>query len=173
MIEVLDSHYNYVRTRVLAANASRLFKGAMKAQDWPEQNVHFEAFYMLDLGAPKPLGRQTYSASDQIFSYTVQWTWIVMGSDITTNTKGRNRADRYRTDYAMMEELRSGLFPNFCEKVQVSLDTDGIVQKTSYSPKEYIHWTPAEFNTRTDKESGLIYSMCTVRITGIAANIAE
>lgn len=171
MIDVLDSHYNYVKTRVQSlVNPTRKFMGATMAQDWPNETVQMESFYMLDLGQV-PIGRQSYSASVPILSYTVQWTWLIAGTDIQNGVKGRNRAERYRTNYDMKNELRIALFPNFCEKLQFSLSGETVI-KTSYDPQEYITWTPSTFRDRIDKPSGLVYGLCTVQITGMTGNIA-
>lgn len=171
MIDVLDSHYAYVKGRVATINPSRKFLGMMLAQDWPPDTVDMEAFYLLDL-AVNPVERDAYSAADPIYIYTVQWTWLIAGTDLQDGLKGRNRGNRIRTSYQMKNELRQALYPNFCEKVQVSINASGTVIKTSYDPKEYIMWTPSSFKDRPDKESGLIYGTCTTQITGISAEIA-
>lgn len=161
----LDTHYLAVKTRVLAVNPNRKFLGIMNAQDWPPKDVFTEAFYLLILGAV-PLGKQADSAAIPVVVHTVQWTWLVVGSDVQVGIQERSRGDRYRRHFTMKGELLNGCYPRFAEKLDVTVDGNGnLVTAPITNPTDTIVWSPLVFTDRSDKASGVIYGIGTVRIT--------
>ena len=166
MISAIDSHYLAVKARVQTLNPNRQVVGVMDAMDWPPLDVKMEALYCLALGEV-PLGKQAYSASIPVVVHTVQWTWLIAGTDIQKGFQIRSRGDRYRTNYAIEKELENGLFPGFAQKMSVGVDGDGNLVSTPVDPVEYIVWSPASFVKKSDKASGLLYGTCTVRITNM------
>jgi len=168
----IDSHYFSVRNRVIAFNPARKVMGVMDAQDWPPLNVEMESFYCLDLGAV-PIGKQGYSATIPIVIHTVQWTWLVSGTDIQKGIQIKSRGDRYRINGQIEKELENGLYPGFAQKLSVEYaGADGSqLIGTPLDPVEYIMWSPASFVKKSDKVSGLLYGTCTVRITNMTDSI--
>lgn len=153
-------------------NPDRKFGGVMDAQEWPTADVDMEALYLLTLGET-PLGRQAFSASSPIYVFTAQWTWLIAGNDLDQGVEGRNRGDRYRIDAAIKDELRRSSFPFAAEKKVTTVDSNNLVVRTPFDPKEYIYWQALQFTKRSDKASGLIYGVATAYITGITAAIAD
>jgi hypothetical protein len=160
----IDSHYLAVKARIAAVNSNRQVVGVMSAMDWPPKDVLTEAFYLLVLGAV-PLGKQADSATIPVVVHTVQWSWLVVGSDVQKGIQLRSRGDRYRTHFTMKGELLNGTYPRFAQKQVVSLDNSGNLVQTPVSPEEYIIWSPVAFTDRNEKGSGLVYGIGTVRIT--------
>ena len=168
---VVDSHYAHVKARIIAANASRQFGGIMEAQGWPGPSVKLEAFYLLTLGE-SPAGRSMGSIADQTYFFTLQWTWIIAGTSLTDTVQGQNRGDRYRLNTSMKNELRHGAFPLFTEKRKIGFDSfDYSITKTSFDPKEYLHWSKFSFTQKLDGASGLIYGMATTYVTSTTEEI--
>lgn len=171
MTPAIDSFYQYVKARVVAINSSRRFGGIMMAQDWPAPETQTESFYLLSLGE-QPIGRQGYSAAIPILLYTLQWTWVIVGTDLTMELKGSNRGDRYRTLFTMKDELRKAMYPGFTEKKQIAISATGDITFSSLDPKEQIRWTPVSFKERVDKDSGTIYGTATTYLTDMSEKIA-
>jgi len=160
----IDTHYLAVKTRIQALNANRKVIGVMSAQDWPPKNVELEAFYLLVLGEV-PLGRQADSASIPVKVHTVQWTWMIVGSDIQVGIQTRSRGDRYRTHFTMKGELENGVFPRFAPKVNVVVNNVGQLVAVPIVPSEQIIWSPVSIMDRNEKSSGVTYGVGTVKIT--------
>lgn len=160
--DAVDSHYNYVKTRILAINPVRVFGGLLNAQDWPSKPIKYDAFYLLLLGEDS-VGRQGYSASTPIKFHQIQWSWITKGTDLPLGVRQANRGDRYRTVQLMKSELLTGLFPNYAEKKSWGL-VGGTYTGTSKNPQEFNTWTPVSFHEKYDKDSGMIYGSGSLRI---------
>ena len=171
MLPAIDSFYMAVEAALVANNPQRQVLGLLEAQDWPPQEVAFEAFYCLVLGAT-PLGRQAYSATSPIYVHHLQWVWMIMGTDVQAGIRGRNRGDRYRTNHIMEQELLVGLFPYFAPKLSWTVDVNGNLTGTPYAVPDTILWTPPSFVTRVDKASGLTYGSAAVSLTDIAEQVA-
>ncbi len=166
----VDSHYLWVKTRIQALNASRKVIGVMSAQDWPPKNVETESFYLLVLGEV-PLGKQADSASIPVKVHTVQWTWMIVGTDIQTGIQMRGRGDRYRTHFTMKGELENGVYPRFAQKQNVVVSAAGALVAIPVDPAEFIIWSPVSIVDRNEKNSGVTYGTGTVRITDFTDQI--
>lgn len=166
MIEAIDSHFEAVSTRITAINPQRKIVALMDAMDWPPQAVEMDAFYCLTVGF-SPAAKGTWSPSSPIVSHVLQWVWINQGTDIQSGLRGRNRGDRYRTSFAMQEELLQGLYPHFTEKLVFSVDAQGNVQTASMNPKDYVFWTMPRVLIRSDQQSGLVYGSAAVNLVNI------
>jgi hypothetical protein len=160
----------YCKGRIQTLNPNRQVVGVMSAQDWPPKNVSLESFYLLILGEV-PLGKQAYSAAIPVKVHTVQWTWMIAGTDIQTGVQLRSRGDRYRTHFAMKGELENGNYPGFAAKQNVVLNGAGDLLAVPVTPSEPIMWSPVSFTDRNDKNSGLLYGIGTVRITDMTDQI--
>ena|ERR1700751_1350233 len=160
--DAVDSHYEYVKGRILTVNPNRVVAGLLSAQDWPSKPLKFDAFYLLVLGE-MPLGRQWYSASVPVKFHQVQWVWINKGTELTQGIRQANRGDKYRVMQAMKGELLNGLFPNFTQKFSWSL-VNGVWTSAPLNPVEFILWNPVEFHEKIDKESGMMYGSGAVRV---------
>lgn len=170
----IDSYYKYIKNNVLSLNPSRKCLGFMDAQDWPNEQIVLEALYLLIVGPGTPIGKQGYSPSSPILTYVLQWVWAIVGSDLQGNVKGRNRGERVRTDMAIREELRQAHIPGFTEKKFITEDLSvdpPVVKFNSYSPPDYIRWTPVEYKKNSDKDSGVIYGSASVNLTSITDTI--
>jgi hypothetical protein len=172
MIEWVDSHYCHVKERVTSKNSTRKFSGVMDAEGWPPKVVDMEAFYLITLGHA-PAARTVISAANNMYRTTVQWTWMVAGTDIERDFAGVNRGDRYRRHGKMVKELLNGAYPLFTEKKSFDMDSTGKLIKASFDPKQFIYWSVLEFTQRNDRESGLVYGIATTYLTGVATYIAE
>jgi len=171
MIEAIDSFFKTTKNRILSINSNRKVIGVMTALDWPPQTVQMESFYLLTL-AETPVRKEAWSPSNPIMTFTLQWVWMIAGTDLQPGLKGRNRGDRYRTAFAMKDELRKALYPQFCEKKYITTDSNGTVSFNSFDPPDYIRWTPPEFRDRSDRDSGLIYGLCALTLTAVTSEIS-
>lgn len=160
MIEAIDSHYRWVKSRILALNPNRTVVGIVDAMDWPPKEINFESFYLIVLGSSVPQGM--FSPTAMGMSTVVQWAWMIEGDDLTSATRGRNRGDRYRKHWTMLKELMNGLYPYFCEKKSWSAQQDGTgaiqLTSTSMNPVEQIWWSRPRIMPSTPKEekSGIL-----------------
>ena|SRR5882762_8381740 len=170
MIEAFDSHYDWVKTRVLAQNSTRKFSGIMESQGWPPRIVKMESFYLITLGET-PVNAKVGSLSSSWYRGTVQWTWMIAGTDIEKGMAGLNRGDAYTINAQMKKELRLGAYPLFAEKKAFSVDGNRQVVRTGYDPKKWVYWTFLEFTQRVDRDSGLIYGIATTYLTAVAQEI--
>lgn len=171
MIQVTDSFSEAVRARILAVNAIRKVHGMIDAAEWPPDKVDFESFYCILVGMT-PLGRQAFTPSAPLYAYRLQWVWLISGTDVQPTQEQLNRGDRYRTHLTMCEELRIGLYPNFAEKLQFSIDqTNGRLLSQSLTPQEFMWWTPGTFRHRVDNKSGLLYGYVDVTVHSWSALI--
>jgi len=173
MVDWTDSFYNYVKERVLAVNESRVFSGIVEASDWPSSEVVLESFYLVrqSISPNRPDSPGGNSWSSPLYGEPVQWSWPIMGDDIQPTNIAANRGDRYRKNFAMMQEILQGMFPGFCEKKQFSIDVTGELLSTSYDPKEYIWFTKPVFATKIDKSTGFLFGTASTTITGFAPTI--
>lgn len=171
MPAALDSYFKAVEARMAVINPDREVVGMVSAQDWPGQDVKFEAFYCLSL-TTSPLGRQAYSPASLFYVSHVQWVWMIMGTDVQQGIRGRNRGDRYRTNRLMEAELLKALYPYFAPKAHWSIDANGTLVSTPSDPEDNIWWTPPVFVQKSDKDSGLVYSSAASMVTEITESIA-
>jgi hypothetical protein len=169
MIEAIDTHYVAVKKRILQLNPDRQILGVMDAQDWPEQKVVNEALYLVTLGE-SPLGKSADSAAIPVVVHTVQWTWMIFGTDVQAGINLRSRGDKYRKHYQIIKELEYGLFPRYTQKCSVAPNADGtdLVATPLTDPIEYILWNSPTITKRIDKPSGLLYGIASVRITNMS-----
>lgn len=175
MSDATDSHFRWVLSRMATINPKRQVFGIMNAQDWPPQQVQFESFYLLSLGE-EPIGKSFDSASVPVLSHTLQWLWIVMGTDLQTGVVGRNRGDRYRIDAQMRAELLQALYPRFCEKQKWVLNGNSLmnlnVTPQSLNPVQSVWWSAPAFMRKSDKASGLVYGTAGISMTDMTEFIA-
>lgn len=169
-LDAIDSYLQYVKARLLliptvqaaiTAGVKRI-AGYMDAQDWPNKNVIFDTFYLLDLG-DVPVGRTFYSAQTPVLFRQVQWVWVNKGTDLTQGVRQANRGDRFRTMEIMKGELLNASFPGFCLKQTWAL-VNGTWTGTPSPTNEQILWKPIEFHTKPDKASGIIYGTAMTRL---------
>lgn len=170
--DAVDSHYQYVKARILALNPNRIVAGLLDAQDWPSKPIKFDAFYLLVLGEVS-VGRQGFSPSTPIKLHQIQWAWINRGTDLKSGERQANRGDRYRVMQTMKGELMNGLYPGYTEKLSWSLNTNGNFVGTSKVPPEFITWTPVDFHDKYDKDSGLGYGSGAIRIQDMTDTITS
>ena len=166
LLAAIDSHYLAVKQRVQTLNPARKVLGVMDSEDWPPLEVQMESLYCLDLGFV-PIGKQGASATIPIVIHTVQWTWLISGTDIQKGIQIKSRGDRYRINGAIMKELEYGMYPGFTQKMNVFPDGNGQLVSLPLDPAEYIMWSPLKFLKKSDKTSGLLYGTASTQITNM------
>lgn len=169
MLPAIDSYFEYVSDRMATVvNPNRKIVGLMDAMDWPPKNILMEAFYLLTLGEKPIIGKSFWSSSITTVVHTLQWTWIILGTDLTTGKIGRNRGDRYRVNMRMRQELITANYPWFCQKARWSVQGDtpsGVVLTSDpVDPPEFVWWQKSQFMNRIDRESGTVYGTATVNL---------
>lgn len=174
-MSAVDSHFRWVLGRMATINPTRQVFGIMNSQDWPPQQIRFESFYLLSLGE-EPVGKSFDSAAVPVLSHTLQWLWMIQGTDLQTGVVGRNRGDRYRTDGQMRSELLKALYPRSCQKQEwtttgTSLNNLALVG-TPLSPPEYVWWGAPDFHRTVNKENGFVYGYAAINLTDMTEFIA-
>ncbi len=171
MLECIDTYFEYVSGRMATINPDRKVVGVMDAMDWPPKNVLLEGFYLLVIGQRPMIGKQFWSAAITTLSHTVQWTWLITGSDLTQGKVGRSRGDRYRTNMTMREELIKATYPWFATKEEwtvLGATPSGLaLQGTPLTPTEDFWWGPPTFLNRIDRTSGVVYGAATVQLVSM------
>jgi hypothetical protein len=161
MISTIDSFYMYVASQMAKINASQVMGGCLDAQDWPQTPPIEGAFYLLYMNAVPVGGTQ----AQQEYEYICQWTWLLIGADVAANQQSANRGDRYRTNLAMMENLRQAHFPGYCPKQDYVASASGAITATPKAPVETLYWSKPTFRKQHDaNQSGVLYGVATVRV---------
>jgi len=164
-----DSHFFWVKERIISMNTSRTVVGIVDALDWPELQIFPNTFYMVlgdttsgRFGTKAVLGLST----------VVQWCWFIPGDDLSTNQRGRNRGNRYRIEWQqMMAEIQYGLFPYYCPKQMWSAqDINGQIQTAAspVDPPEQIWWSFPRFTRgqkMDQKKAGGLYNIAQVGVS--------
>lgn len=171
MIDVLDTFYLYVTTNLAKFNLGSLtppvsLQGIVNAQDWPQREIVDGGLYLLYLQSVAV--EEDSTRSQTYFEHFMQWAWVVIGTDLSSNQVGFNRGNRYRADMAIEEALRQSHFPKFCPKRFLSADgVSGVVTSTLYSPVEMIHWSMPRFGIKLNNpQSGVAYGAAPVEVYG-------
>lgn len=169
MLSAFDTLWSWYAQRMAAINPQRVLGGYMDAHDWPPKLVKFETVYLLSLG-DTPGGVRSFSWTVPFYVTTCQFQWIVRGTDVSTFNQnlGSNRGDRVRTNWTMKEELLQALYPGFAQKELLTLN-GGAVAFTGLN--ESVLWSQPTFTLKSDRESGLLYQIATVRVTDMTQAI--
>lgn len=178
MLAAIDSYFEFMQAGIQLANPGRKIIGISDAMDWPPKNIIFEAFYLLVIGQRGLSNKSFASSAIPVIVHTLQWVWLVAGSDLTQGKIGRSRGDRYRTNIMMREELLKATQSFwFTEKLAWSIKGNtpsGIALESSpKSPVEFVWWTPLTFLNRVDREAGVIYGAATVQITDMTQELVS
>jgi len=175
MLDAIDSYFQYVAGRMATINDQRQMVGVVDSMDWPPKTIVMEGFYLMTLGERPLTSKSFWSPTIPVLSHTLQWTWIIAGSDLTSGKVGRSRGDRYRTNMTMREELLKANYAWWCEKKDWSVvggTPSGLaLQSESLTPVENVWWTPPTFLNRLDRESGVIYGAATVQLVEMTEEI--
>lgn len=176
LIDEIDSHYEAVKARVLAVNSSRVFGGVVDARDWPFQQAQEGVFYLAtDKGEP---ARSVNSWHSPLYIYTVNWVWLLIGTDIAQNAQQSNRGDRYRTHFQMQQEMLNGCWSGFCEKQKWGVtgskpDGSAIVTGTPYVPSEKVWWGKPILSEKKDRTTGILFGYAGLRLSAFAPAISS
>lgn len=178
LIAAPESHFRWVKGRILTQNSKRTVDGIVDALDWPAKQLLPNTFYMIlgDISTRAGFGTPTASG----LSNVVQWAWMVPGDDLAANQRGRNRGDRFRINQQMMSEIVNGLFPYFCPK-QIGQAFDngngGFNNVISdISPPETIWWSLPKFSRAkmdNEQKSGIIYTVATIGLNQFGDTILQ
>jgi hypothetical protein len=175
--DAVDSFYEYVKGRILTLNPARQIFGIMDAADWPPKSIEFSAFYLLTTSDVAVGSRNTDSAAIPVMAHNVQWVWMILGTDLTTGTSGRNRGDKYRTNMQMKTEILNGLYPGFCQKFTYASAGGGALAPTPSAPNgpgstEFISWPHRpKFMTQVNKDASTLFSTAAVSVTDFTDQI--
>jgi hypothetical protein len=164
--DVLDTYYVYIAGQLGKLNPARKPCGMVNAQDWPQVEIVDGGLYLLYLTSVELLSQGTKSQT--YFEHYVQWAWMFLGNDLSASQIGMNRGDRYRSNLAVVEELRQAHFPGYCPKQFSQCDVHtGVVTLTPYSPVEMISWGMPKLGTRMDNaKSGVLYGTASLEVYG-------
>jgi hypothetical protein len=179
-VDAVDSFYQYWRARinavtkrtVLGLKAGNVVAGMLDAQDWPNKNVKFDAFYLLNVG-DVPIGRDGYSTYIPILLRQVQWVWINKGQELVQGIRQASRGTRFRTLEAMKGELLYASAPGYAPKLSWAEDNNDNWTGTPLNPPEVIEWKPLEFHSKLDKATGVIYGSAMTRLVDMSDAIAS
>jgi hypothetical protein len=171
MLDVIDSYFAQVQAQMQNVDPTQAFGGIVNARDWPLTPPVLGALYLL-VGAKISLPGGT--ASQELFEYQCQWTWLLVGTDIPQNTIMENRGDRYRASLTIEQNLRQANFPQWCQKKSATVNTQtGAVTFTPVSSTypvsatEQITWSRIRFASRQDNEkTGVVYGVGVVSVFG-------
>jgi hypothetical protein len=170
VLDAVDSYFEYMNHNLVAVNPNRKVIGVSDALDWPPKTIIMEAFYLLVMGSRSMSSKSFWSSAVPVQVHTLQWTWIIQGSDLTQGKIGRSRGDRYRTNMLMRDELLAATMqawwtPKLSWSVQGNTPSGVALQSAPLTPAENVWWTPLTFLNRVDRESGVIYGAATVQLT--------
>jgi hypothetical protein len=177
LVDTLDSYYQYVKNRVLQVNPDRVFGGIAQARDWPMKEALLDTPYLLDLSdTAVPFGKSVSNYQPSIL-YRVQWAWLVQGDNIQQNTQAANRGDKYRINMKMKQEIITGHYPGFCEKMQYFVTDDGsgnpVLSFMEYNPPEFIRFSQPRFSDKQDQNSGILFCSGAVSVSAFAPAITQ
>jgi hypothetical protein len=186
LIDCLDSYFTFVSAQLTKLNAQVTIDGNLVPQpigsilqthDWPQSPVYLsEGAINLLILAMNPRGG---TENQTMYEFICQWTWVLIGTNLTSTQQGANRGDRYRNNIQIMQNLRQANFPGFCQKQSITaVDQNlGTITQTPssssvpyaslpYNTIETIHWTRPRFTSRMDKDSGIVYGVGALSIFG-------
>jgi hypothetical protein len=163
---------------IVTVNPNRKVIGISDAMDWPPKNVIPEAFYLLVLGSRGITGRSFWSSAIPVQVHTLQWVWLIIGSDLTQGKIGRGRGDRYRTNMKMRDELLAATqgawwTPKLHWSVLGNTPSGLALESTPVSPAENVWWTPLTFLNRIDQTSGTVYGAASVQVTDMTRELTS
>lgn len=164
LADSLDTYYQYVAGQYAKINPARQLLGMVNAQDWPQAELVDGALYCLYLNSVEIPEQGT--RAQQYFEHYLQWAWVFLGNDLQSTQVGLNRGSRYRSDLAVIEELRQAHFPGFCPKQQTTFDpVAGTPTVTAYSPVETITWSTPKLGTKLAMaQSGISYGTAPLEV---------
>lgn len=182
LISPIDAYFSFVVAQLATLQAKAFINGALvnqpiggiaNARDWPNTPADEGALYLLFLQAsPSEREDPIISQSQMAYDYYCQWVWMLIGTDIAANQQTQNRADRYRSNFQIMSNLRQANYPGFCQKRDYSVNpSDGVVSSVPsqsafpVSSIETVMWTPLKFMPRSDNaKSGLVFGAAAVEL---------
>jgi hypothetical protein len=164
--DVVDSYFDYVTNQMAKIDSSQKFGSMIEARDWPMTPPIEGALYLLYMHS-LPVG----GTEAQIeYEHFCQWTWILIGTDITGTQQAANRGDRRRQNAAIINNLRQANFPSYCQKKSYAMNGNtvegtGVSSTVPYSSSESIFWSHLRFLPRPDlQKTGLIYGAAQVSV---------
>lgn len=173
LADAVDSYFKHVEGRIAVINANRQVISIADAADWPPQQVIFNAFYLVVLGLVPVSGLRSQAVPTYVHS--VQWTWLIKGTDLQSGLRGNNRGDRYRISMLMRDEIRQASFPGYTQKKTWAVDNTvdpPALDSQACDPKESIFWSQPQYTKRTAPDSGALYDLATVQITDFTNTIS-
>jgi hypothetical protein len=171
LADAIDTFYAFVRANVLALNSKRVFGGIVQARDWPPKNIVDQSVYLCQMmDAPTRTRHQSFYAP--LMTYTLEWRWAIIGTNVPANAQAANRGDKYRINMAIEKELLSAHNPGYTLKNQYSVgsdvDNDAIQVVVPYNPPEPLWWGIPGFSPKQDRTSGMLYTAGRVEVSSYA-----
>ena len=179
ILSTLTSYLSYVAKQLQTAGAQIILNGAstpllvggiVQAQDWPQIEIQEGVLYLLFQKITP--GNELKSKTQRQYIYHCQWSWILIGTDIAPSQQAMNRGDRFMTDMLIMQYLKEANYPGFCQKMDYSASSLGVVSAIPsvsafpVSKYESIVWDDLDFMPRPDnKASGVLYNAAGVTIS--------
>ena len=186
LIDCLDSYFLYVQQQMsLLGSATNIyvngatipqpFGGVIFSRDWPLTEISEGSLYLLVLDIQPKGGTE----GQILYEFICQWTWLLIGTNLSMGQQGSNRGDRYRTHMQIMSNLRQANFPSFCQKQSITgvdPNTQAITQvpatssmpyaSVPYNTVESIWWSKLKFPMKQDPKSGVVYGVGALSIFG-------
>ena len=186
LADVTDSYFLQIQSQMAklgsAANISvngqtifQPFGGVVMARDFPLTEIAEAALYLCIIDIQPKGGTE----GQILYEFICQWTWLLIGTNLSMGQQGSNRGDRYRTHMQIMSNLRQANFPSFCQKktiTGVNAQTQAITQvpatssvpyaSVPYNTVESIWWSKLKFPMKQDPKSGVVYGVGALSIFG-------
>jgi hypothetical protein len=162
VIKSLDSYWTTIVNRMATVDSTQRFGGFIDSRDWPMTAPIEGALYLLFLQAV-PVG----GTESQIFyQYICQWSWLLIGENISATEQESNRGNRRRENMKIIDNLRQANYPSWCEKKSYTANTQtGVISSASVRDGESLWWSRLRFIPRADNDkSGLIYGVATFQL---------
>lgn len=177
MIAAIDSYYMHIAQQMQTLTAQVVVNGQsvvqpmggiVEASDWPNSPTQEGALYLLVMNMV-PTGEGVNAQVE--YEYFLQWSWLLIGADLTATQQGQNRQDRYRAFMQVIANLRQANYPRYCQKKNYTADAQGNLVATAVesafpvSPRETVRWGNLRFMPRNDSNaSGVLYGVATVEL---------
>lgn len=160
----IETYYFHVAGNMATLNPSQKFGGISDARDWPQVKVRENYLYLLVVGvSPTQQGTRANPGN----RYTLQWNWIVIGSDIQPGHVSANRGDKYRTNLTIQQNLTNASYPGFALVNAYTQDptTPANLIVTPVSPQGWARWSRPDFRGTNDfKRSGVLNGIASLNL---------
>lgn len=160
----IETYYFHVSANMAVLNSSQKFGGISDARDWPQVKIKEGYLYLLIVGiSPTQQGTRANPGN----RYTLQWNWIVIGTDIQAGQVSANRGDKYRTNIGIQQSLASASYPGFAQVNSYTQDSGSPSNliATPIDPEGWVRWSRPDFRGTNDfKRSGVLNGIASLNL---------